>query len=175
MIWAWVVAMMIAGMVLLAAEVAVIPGFGVAGVSALLLLLGGGGLAGYEYGAAWGVLSWLLAGGTAVAILRIAPKTRVGRSLVLETAITAQHPGAERSSLAHLVGQAGQAATALRPAGAATLGERRVDVVTEGEFIPAGTAIKVVSVEGARVVVGRDEATPSAIPGSGPDTTNSRD
>jgi membrane-bound serine protease (ClpP class) len=167
MIWAWVVAMMIPGMVLLAAEIAVIPGFGLAGVSALLLLIGGGGLAWHEYGALWGVLSWLLAGGAAVAVLRIAPKTRVGRSLVLETAITAQHPGAELSSLAHLVGQVGQAATALRPAGAATIGGRRIDVVTEGEFIPVGTAIKVVQVEGARVVVGRDEAAPPVIPGAG--------
>ena len=47
----------------------------------------------------------------------------------------------------------GAALSALRPAGAAQIAGRRVDVVSEGTFIPAGAAVKVVSVEGARVVV----------------------
>jgi membrane-bound serine protease (ClpP class) len=41
----------------------------------------------------------------------------------------------------------------LRPAGTAKFGDRYVDVVTEGDFIPPGTSIQVVEVEGTRIVV----------------------
>jgi membrane-bound serine protease (ClpP class) len=47
----------------------------------------------------------------------------------------------------------GTAASYLRPAGIASIDGQRVDVLTEGEFIAAGTAIRVVRVEGARVFV----------------------
>lgn len=53
----------------------------------------------------------------------------------------------------HLRGAIGTAASFLRPAGVATIDGHRVDVLTEGEFIPAGTTIRVTRVEGARVFV----------------------
>ncbi|HEV3092829.1 MAG TPA: NfeD family protein [Candidatus Cybelea sp.] len=52
-----------------------------------------------------------------------------------------------------LRGRMGTAASYLRPAGIASIDGQRVDVLTEGEFIAAGTAIRVVRVEGARVFV----------------------
>ena len=42
-----------------------------------------------------------------------------------------------------------------RPAGMARLDGRRVDVVTRGEWITAGTPVHVVEVQGNRVVVAR--------------------
>ncbi|WP_238473393.1 NfeD family protein [Desulforamulus profundi] len=45
------------------------------------------------------------------------------------------------------------AATPLRPAGTALIDGKRVDVVTEGEFIMPGTPVLVVMVEGTRVIV----------------------
>jgi len=41
----------------------------------------------------------------------------------------------------------------LRPAGTAKFGDRYIDVVTEGDFIPPGTPVQVVEVEGTRIVV----------------------
>lgn len=52
-----------------------------------------------------------------------------------------------------LRGQTGTAASFLRPAGIAAIDGRRVDVLTEGEFIAQGTPIRVVRVEGARIFV----------------------
>ncbi|OGS68994.1 MAG: hypothetical protein A2Y96_00655 [Firmicutes bacterium RBG_13_65_8] len=52
-----------------------------------------------------------------------------------------------------LVGQTGEATTMLRPAGTAKIKGKLVDVVTEGIFVPSGTRIRVVTVEGPRVVV----------------------
>ena len=52
-----------------------------------------------------------------------------------------------------LHGQTGTAVSYLRPAGIASIDGRRVDVLTEGEFIAQGTPIRVVRVEGARIFV----------------------
>jgi membrane-bound serine protease (ClpP class) len=57
------------------------------------------------------------------------------------------------SDFTYLQGQTGSAASFLRPAGVATIDGKRVDVLTEGDFIPAGTPVRVTRVEGARVFV----------------------
>lgn len=56
-----------------------------------------------------------------------------------------------------LLGVTGKADSVLRPAGTAWLEGRRVDVVSRGEFIEAGESVRVVKLEGNRVVVARDE------------------
>jgi len=50
-------------------------------------------------------------------------------------------------------GMTGVARSILRPAGKAEIDGRIVDVVTEGEFLDAGAAVRVLRVEGSRVVV----------------------
>ena len=53
----------------------------------------------------------------------------------------------------HLVGKKGTAQSVLRPAGIAVIEGERVDVVTEGTFVDAGSSIEVLSADGHRVVV----------------------
>lgn len=57
-----------------------------------------------------------------------------------------------------LVGKKGVALTPFRPSGKAKIEGVRVDAVSIGGFIPAGTRIVVTQVEGGRVVVQEDEA-----------------
>jgi membrane-bound serine protease (ClpP class) len=52
-----------------------------------------------------------------------------------------------------LLGRTGIASSYLRPAGVATIDGQRIDVLTEGEFVTAGTEIRVTRVEGARIFV----------------------
>ena len=59
-----------------------------------------------------------------------------------------------------LTGRSGIAASFLRPAGVATIDGRRVDVLTEGDFVPAGSPIRVNRVEGARIFVTRVSERP---------------
>ena len=58
---------------------------------------------------------------------------------------------------AGLLGLAGSALTDLHPAGAAFVNGKRYDVVSRGDFIPKGSAVSFVSVEGNRIVVRREE------------------
>ncbi len=53
----------------------------------------------------------------------------------------------------YLNGRTGTAASLLRPAGIASIDGRRVDVLTSGEFIAAGTPVRVTRVEGSRIFV----------------------
>jgi len=61
--------------------------------------------------------------------------------------------GLPNASLTALVGRTGTAATPMRPTGTMELEGDRIDVVTEGEFLEEGAAVKVLYVQGNRVVV----------------------
>ncbi|HUS37290.1 MAG TPA: NfeD family protein [Verrucomicrobiae bacterium] len=76
------------------------------------------------------------------------PQSRAAQLFVSRRAIG--EIGAENPSL---VNQTGETLTTLRPSGTAVINGKRVDVVSEGAFIEAGRMIKVVAVEGLRVVV----------------------
>ena len=52
-----------------------------------------------------------------------------------------------------LIGAIGVCATDLRPSGTITVDGEPVDVVTEGGFVNKGNIVKVIGVEGSRVVV----------------------
>jgi membrane-bound serine protease (ClpP class) len=53
----------------------------------------------------------------------------------------------------NLIGTEGVAHSMLRPAGIALLNGKRTDVTTEGDFIEKGERIKVIKVDGMKVVV----------------------
>ena len=146
------------GVLLLFIEIVLLPGFGAAGVPAIVLIFVGIGMVWSDYG--WETAS-LYAGATVILIiplsilgLWLAPRTRLGRTVILKTAQnSADGFQAPPQELAALVGHSGRALTPLRPAGVASIDDKRVDVVTGGEFIQPETEIEVIAVEGRRVVV----------------------
>jgi len=76
-------------------------------------------------------------------------------NFMLKDAIQAEAPPAktETRPVHELIGLQGTALTMLRPSGTAQIGEKRIDVVTEGKFVEAGKAIKVIKVDGGNVIV----------------------
>ena len=101
----------------------------------------------------------MVAAGIAIALLaRYLPRTNLYRRFVLSADIPSgpSLAGAPRQfapAVAVSPGATGTALTTLRPSGKARFGEHVFDVVTEGEFIPAETAVAVVSTDGMRIVV----------------------
>jgi membrane-bound serine protease (ClpP class) len=70
------------------------------------------------------------------------------------TFVAVQGPDYVASADYHaLLGAVGVATSYLRPAGVASFDGRRIDVLTEGDFVPAGESIQVSRVEGARIFV----------------------
>jgi membrane-bound serine protease (ClpP class) len=93
-----------------------------------------------------GVLAGLVAG--VWLWLKYFPESRLARIFISKKVVG--EIGTERPELLE---QTGTALTALRPAGTAIIDGQRVDVVTEGQMIERGTPVRVVAVEGLRVVV----------------------
>jgi membrane-bound serine protease (ClpP class) len=56
-------------------------------------------------------------------------------------------------------GNEGIALTALRPSGRAQIGQDHFDVLTDGEFLPAGTPIQVLKTIGQKIIVARQKQT----------------
>jgi membrane-bound serine protease (ClpP class) len=157
--WLYAVGLLVMGFALLFLEVFVIPGVNVFGVLGFASLLTG---IVYTYvrlgaGAALGLGAWT-AVATAVLVWLVL-RNRAWQRLVLQRGNTSQEGyRATPADLAELAGQTGEALTPLRPSGNARFGERIIDVVTEGGFIPRGAQVVVMEVVGNRVVVQRKPA-----------------
>ena len=153
------------GVLLIALEIFVIPGITIAGVAGVLALVAGLGLTLVGAGATSAVIigalgrvaiSLLLALAGGLALMRVLPKLPFGRRLVLETEVDASHGYVSAPESDHRwLGRTGTAMSPLRPAGIAEIDGTRVDVVSEGGFIDAGTVIEVTRVDGNRIVVRR--------------------
>lgn len=149
---------MIAGLILIGAELFVPGGIlGVIGVGLLVVATVTGYLAFPDYGThiALGIL--LLTVLSIVAWIKYFPRSRVGRKLTLSSDL--RDSSGTQPDVESLVGQAGEALSTLRPSGFARIGDRRVDVVTQGEMIEKGEPVRVVDVEGNRIVVQKHAGT----------------
>ncbi len=93
--------------------------------------------------------------------LKYFPKTFIGKRLILSDSFDRDSGYASYTSSDYegLVGKHGRAKTTLRPSGVAEIDGRKHSVVTAGEFIEQDAAIRVVRVEGSRVVVRRAESS----------------
>jgi membrane-bound serine protease (ClpP class) len=150
------------GVIAVAVEVFLLPGFGVAGIlgalligAAVVLAMLGNFPTGGDVVQALAVLaaSVVITLAVAFAWLRHLPNSGRFRGLIHQEASLSGEGYVSALPRGELVGRTGMASTDLRPAGVAELDGERVDVVTEGEYIAAGTAIEVLRAEGYRHVV----------------------
>jgi len=87
---------------------------------------------------------------TVIAWIRLFPRSTIGQKMTLNEDGKAFKSSDSRQSL---MGATGITASELRPAGFALINGKRIDVVAEGGIIDINQPIKVVKVEGNRVVV----------------------
>lgn len=154
------------GVFLFALELFVIPGFGIVGILGLLALLGALVMSTLGAGSHSGFVLWAVVRmGFSVALaivltalfLKFLPKLPIGRKLILSTALeTSDGFSSAPPTDYQWLGRTGLAHSTLRPAGIADFQGHRVDVVSDGEFIDAGAPIRVLHVDGNRIVVQRD-------------------
>lgn len=146
--------MMIVGYVLLIVEM-YIPGFGLAGISGTLLMIGGTVL--MEPSPLQALILVLIS----VVLLGIAfsvamhsfSKGRLSRSKLVLNAALENPQEVEGEDLRYFIGRTGQTRTALRPAGIAEFDGVKLNVVSDGDFVDAGRSVRVERVEGNRIVV----------------------
>ena len=145
-----------AGMVLLIAEIFFVPGFGLPGGLGIACVLAALVLASpTPLAALWELLIAVI---LACVIIWFSLKNRKTRAFWQRLTLRVKSDAASGytapdSSWQRFLGQTGQALTVLRPAGAALINGEKADVVSSGEFIPAGARLEVILVEGVRIVV----------------------
>jgi len=153
----WIAALLfIGGLVLIALEIFVVPGFGITGIAGIAALIGGI----FSVSPSWeqAILSMTIAIVATVAVIAWSLKYKKTRKLWSRLILWGKEDKASgyvapQAGLENLLGAKGTSVTPLRPAGTAIIHEKRVDVVTQGEFINTNVAIEVIEVEGMRVVV----------------------
>jgi membrane-bound serine protease (ClpP class) len=150
-----IVVFAIGGVILIVCEI-FIPGGIVGTVGGIVLALAV--IAGFFHDPALG--AGLLVGSMIFGMLalwawvKLLPRTPFGKRFILQSdGSTWDGFDATKSEL---LGKSGIARTALHPGGVAIIDNKRVDVVTRGEMIDPETEIRVVDVEGNRVVVASD-------------------
>lgn len=146
--------MMIVGYILLIVEMYV-PGFGLPGISGIILMIVG--IFAMEPTAIQALVLVLIS----VVLLGIAfslamhsiSKGWLSRSkLVLNEAVNPK-PESEGEDLSYFVGKIGQTHTALRPTGIVDFDGVRLNVVSDGDFVDAHRFVRVERVEGKRIIV----------------------
>jgi membrane-bound serine protease (ClpP class) len=174
----WEILAVMLGLVLLAFEIFVIPGFGFAGVAGVVLLLGGLVLTFVRqptlssllhdpearHGLRTGIFT--VVGGVAVTavlasfVRRFLPKVPVFNRLILATPAGPSRPvapGVDPHDVWPFAGTVGVAVTGLKPGGSAEFpyadDRKATAVVSDGEFVEAGTKVAVIQARGNRVVV----------------------
>jgi len=151
----------LAGIGLIIAEV-FLPGFGLPGISGIILSIVSIVIAWNAYGslAGLGMTAVVIAviGSAVVFMLRSASKGRLSKSgFILKEAETVENGYRAAEIGAAVPGMEGIASTVLRPTGIAVFGEERLNVMTDGDFINPGTPVVITATEGAKIVVKRVE------------------
>lgn len=149
-----VIILFIAGVILLAIE-AFIPGFGVPGIGGIVCIIISIVLAANSIATA--VVSLLIAFVltviAVVLILKYAPRNKFFDRIILSTVIEGSKGHESPGKYEQYVGQVGTVVTFLRPAGTIDIDGNLLDVVSEGTFIEVGSKVKVMKVEGKKIIV----------------------
>jgi membrane-bound serine protease (ClpP class) len=167
----------IMGVALLAVEIFLLPGFGIAGIAGLIIIGVSLVLSMQDFVIPRFDWEWQFLGRNVVvvcvgmlaavvgivAIALLSPKLHLFDALTLKTSITGTAGGPsvsgveslspEQTGYASLVGKIGVAATTLRPSGRVEIDGEVYAVEADGSFVEPGRGVKVTKVRGNRITV----------------------
>lgn len=137
-------------------EIFFTPGFGVAGIAAIVCALVDVALVYQAYGAGWAAVAVVIGVGVLAIVLRWLARSKAFDRMALHTSIDST--AATQAQLSVKVGDEGKAVTRLALVGNAEIGGKLVEVKSSGEFLTPGTPIRVVAVSEANITVERAKA-----------------
>ncbi|BDI32645.1 hypothetical protein CCAX7_46960 [Capsulimonas corticalis] len=148
--------LVLGGVLFLLFETHIFPGHGVSAIIGLGLIGTGMyfALGGAQNGALYAISGSLLTTvGILVAFFIYLPRSRVWNKIGQPMMQTATEGYVASEDYTGYLGAVGEVTSDLRPSGIAEFQGIRMQVVSEGAFIPAGTPVEVVVVQGGRIVV----------------------
>ncbi|MCI5057459.1 MAG: nodulation protein NfeD, partial [Flavobacteriales bacterium] len=165
----WEILIFITGVILIALEIFVIPGFGVAGISGIILTISGLALAlignvGFDFdpvptgdvtkSLGLVLISFFLSGVLSIFLASKLIKTQAFSHLVLNKELSSDegYVGSEILDKS-IIGELGIAFTVLRPSGKVKINDRIYDATSEVGFIEKGSKVKVLKYETSQLFV----------------------
>lgn len=162
----WEILLFVIGVGLILIELLILPGFGIAGISGLVLMLFAlvfslVGNVGLSFPPIMDVMPSIYTVAITLVLLvvgavmmgRTLTHTAASNPLVLHPELKSSEGYTTAVTHSEYIGRVGRTLTALRPSGAILIDQDRVDVITAGEYIDQDVQVRVVSVRGNRVEV----------------------
>ena len=147
----FIVTLILVGLVLIFAEVLLIPGVGIAGILGLLSLAGSCFYAFSQIGTTVGIIVTAVNAVLVVALTIWILRAKTWKRMTLETNIQSKAVSDDSSLLA--VGDKGKTITRLAPMGTVRFGERTTEVKAVEGIIDPGAEVEVVMIEDKRIYV----------------------
>jgi len=161
------IVLFVLGLGCLLLEIFVIPGFGVTGISGLLLLLASLLLASQTHVIPTGLIAWrtlainlgvltsagLLFSASVFTLSHYLGSLPLLGRIVLQPPAPEEQPEPPMAAKTLAIGQVGKTLTSLRPAGKARFGELYLEVVADDDIIPRDREIEIIAIQGSRIVV----------------------
>ncbi|NND73183.1 MAG: NfeD family protein [Rhodothermales bacterium] len=156
------IALILVGLALILVEVYLIPGFNVVGILGLLLILFAVGQTFLAVGALGGLLALAGSAGAVVGTFYFLYQSGAWDKFVLSANLKRDDSevALEREQRIKFVGQSGIAVTPLRPSGVVEINGERLEATTGGEFIAAGSLVRVVAMDRRQFFVRLSESLP---------------
>ncbi|MGM0828405.1 MAG: NfeD family protein [Bacillota bacterium] len=144
----------IIGMALIVAEFflpgGIAGGLGIGAILASIMLAGGDVV---QMGISL-LIALLIAVATMIIFVKVfGKKMKFFNKIILKDSTSTESGYVSNINRLELIGKEGVTKTPLRPSGTVIVDDERIDAVTEGGFIKAGERVKIVKVEGSRIVV----------------------
>lgn len=146
-----VIILLVMGILLMIAEVMVIPGVGFVGIMGFLLLV----LAvyfGYEISNTTGHIVLISAGVSSVGILVLSLRSKTWDRVALKTQLKAKSNPDNYEEL-FKIGQKGKTSSRLNPIGKAIFDDKVVEVKSYSDFVDSDQEIEIVNIEGNKIIV----------------------
>lgn len=147
--------LILVGLGLIVVEVYLVPGFNVVGIVGLLVIVFSIGYVFSEAGVVGGVAALLGTMALGGSLFYLMWTTGAWDRFVLSTSLRTdeEHAARESEHRARYLGKTGTAITPLRPTGVIEVEGERIEVVTEGQYIAAGSTVRVVAMDRRRYFV----------------------
>lgn len=159
------IALILLGLLLIAAEVYLIPGMNIIGILGFLLI-GFAIVYGFTEAGFWGGSALLVGSCVATGLMFFGMwKSGAWERFVLATNLRVDERVVQRESedRARYLGRTGLAITPLRPTGVVEIDGERIEVVTEGDFIASGSEVRIVAMDRRRYFVRLAGHVPSPV------------
>lgn len=142
------------GLILLIIE-AIVPGFGVPGIGGIVCIIISIILASSSALNAIVslIVSFVLTTIILAIIIKYAPRNKHFDNIVLSKSLNKEDGFRSSKNYDGYLGKVGSVITSLRPSGSISIDDKLLDVVSEGQFISKGESVKVVKVEGNKIMV----------------------